>query len=125
MPPTRFVRRGAVAVFAGLLALVFTHEGAIVFAAAILFALFLRGWRDRIFIRATAAFIVAMMIWLVVRLTVRPDDYIAGVLAAAAFKFIDVKNLDQPAFLVLLATLAGYGVAVALLRLIDTEKTYI
>ncbi len=117
--------RGAVAVFAGLLALVFTHEGAIVFAAAILFALFLRGWRDRIFIRATAAFIVAMMIWLVVRLTVRPDDYIAGVLAAAAFKFIDVKNLDQPAFLVLLATLAGYGVAVALLRLIDTEKTYI
>ena len=117
--------RGAVAVFAGLLALVFTHEGAIVFAGAILFALFFRGWRDPLFIRATAAFLVAMTIWLVVKLTVRPDDYIAGVLAAAAFKFIDIKNLDQPAFLVLLAALAGFGAAAAVLRLIDPARATI
>ena len=78
--------------FAALLALAFTHEGAIVFASAILFALFLRGWRDAIFIRAAGAFFAVMMIWLVVKMTIRPDDYIAGVLAAAAFKFIDIRQ---------------------------------
>jgi hypothetical protein len=116
---------GTVAAFAGLLALVFTHEGAIVFSGAILFALFLRGWRDPLFIRATAAFLVAMTIWLAVKMTLRPDDYIAGVLAAAAFKFIDIKNLDQPALLVLLAALAGFGTAVAVLRRIDPAKASI
>ena len=84
--------RGAAAVFVGLLALVFTHEGAIVLSAAILFALFLRGWRDIIFVRAAGAFLVVMIIWLIVKMTVRPDDYIAGVLAAAAYKFIDIRE---------------------------------
>ena len=116
--------RGAVAVFAGLLALVFTHEGAIVFSGAILFALFLRGWRHPLFIRTTAAFLVAMTIWLVVKLTVRPDDYIAGVLAAAAFRFVDIRNLGEPAFLVLLAALLSFGAAVVVFRRIDPAKTY-
>ena len=49
--------RGAAAVFVGLLALVFTHEGAIVLSTAILFALFLRGWRDIVFVRAAGAFL--------------------------------------------------------------------
>lgn len=117
--------RGAVAVFAGLLALVFTHEGAIVFSGAILFALFLRGCRDPLFIRTTAAFLVAMTIWIVVKLTVRPDDYIAGVLAAAAFRFVDIRNLGEPAFLVLLAALVGFGAAAAVLRLLDPARATI
>lgn len=108
--------RGTMAVFAALLALVFTHEGAIILSGAILFALFLHGWRSTIFMRGAVAFLVAVTIWLAVKMTVRPDDYIAGVLAAAAFKFIDIKNLLQPGFLLLLATLVGYGVAVAVLR---------
>jgi hypothetical protein len=98
--------RGRTAVFTALLALIFTHEGAIVFAAVILFAVFLRGWREVIFIRAVAAFAVAMTIWLIVKLTVRPDDYIAGVMAAAAFKFIDIGNLTEPAFVLLVVAIA-------------------
>jgi hypothetical protein len=114
--------RGATAVFVGLLALVFTHEGAIVLASAILFALFLRGWRNVIFIRAAGAFLVVMMIWLVVKITVRPDDYIAGVLAAAAYKFIDIENLAQPAFRSLFAALAGYAIGLVLLRRMNLSR---
>jgi hypothetical protein len=107
---------GAVVVFAALLALVFTHEGAIVLSAALLFALFLRGWRDALFVRAFAAFSAVMAIWLIVKMTIPPSDYIAGVLKAAAFKFIDIRDLIQPGFLSLIACLAGYGVAVAAFR---------
>ena len=39
--------RGHAVVFAALLALIFTHEGAVVFAGVILLAVFLRGWRQR------------------------------------------------------------------------------
>ncbi|HEY5218117.1 MAG TPA: hypothetical protein VIJ17_14625 [Pseudolabrys sp.] len=109
-------RRGMTAAFVGLLALVFTHEGAVVLGAAILFAVFLRGWRDAVFVRTLGAYVAVLTVWLIVKLTVRPDDYIAGVLAAAAYKFIDIRNLGEPAFLLLLAALAGYGLAVALLR---------
>jgi hypothetical protein len=109
-------RRGAAAAFAGLLALVFTHEGAVILAAAILFALFLRGGRGAVFVRGLGAFFLAMTIWLIVKITLRPDDYIAGVLAAAAYKFIDIRNLGEPAFLLLLAALAGYASAVVPLR---------
>ncbi len=114
--------RGAIAVFVGLLALVFTHEGAIVLASAILFAIFLRGWRNVIFIRAAGVFLVVMMIWFIVKMTVRPDDYIAGVLAAAAYKFIDIGNLGQPAFLSLLAALIGYAILLVPLRRMSVPR---
>jgi hypothetical protein len=114
--------RGATAVFAGLLALVFTHEGAIVLSTAILVALFLRGWRDIVFIRAAGAFLVVMIIWLIVKMTVRPDDYIAGVLAAAAYKFIDIENLWQPAVLSLLAALTGYAIMLVPLRRVNPAR---
>jgi hypothetical protein len=114
--------RGTAAVFAGLLSLVFTHEGAIVFATVILFALCLHGWCSAVFIRALTAFLAAMTIWLAVKLTIRPDDYISGVLAAAAYKFIDIRNLGEPAFRVLLAALAGYGVTVVLLRRVQPAR---
>ncbi|MCX7298185.1 MAG: hypothetical protein NTU64_15250 [Hyphomicrobiales bacterium] len=120
--PSNF--RGAAAVFAALLALVFTHEGAIVLSGGILLALLLHGWRGSIFTRAAAAILVALTIWLAVKMTVRPDDYIAGVLAAAAFKFIDIRNLLQPAVLLLLATLLGYGAAVAVLRQVYPARAY-
>ena len=113
---------GAAAVFVGLLALVFTHEGAIVLSVAILFALFLRGWRDTIFVRAAAAFLIVMIIWLVVKMTERPDDYIVGVLAAAAYKFIDIRNLAQPAVLSLLAALIGYAIMLVPFRRMNPAR---
>lgn len=118
-------RRGAAAVFVGLLALVFTHEGAIIFATAILFVLFLRGARDAMFVRSLSSFFVVITIWLIVKITIRPDDYIAGVLAAAAYKFIDIRNLAQPAFLLLIAALAGYGVLAMLLRRTSPERAHV
>jgi hypothetical protein len=117
--------RGAAVVFVALLALLFTHEGAIVLSAAILFALFLRGWRDVIFVRALGAFFVVMTIWLIVKITIRPDDYIAGVLAAAAYKFIDIGNLAEAAFVLLLTALAGYGIAAALLRWVNPARAHV
>jgi hypothetical protein len=114
--------RGTAAVFAALLALVFTHEGAIVLSAAILFALLLRGWRDGRLLRAIGAFGAVLSVWAAVKMTIRPDDYIAGVLAAAAFRFIDIRNLAQPALLLLLLTLLLYGCLLVLLRLLKLRN---
>jgi hypothetical protein len=117
--------RGNAAVFFGLLTLIFTHEGAVVFTAAILFALFLRSRRDVLFVRAVSACFAVMTVWLIVKITIPPDDYIAGVLAAAAYKFIDIRNLAQPAFLLLLAALAGYGVTVVLLQRLQPARAHV
>jgi hypothetical protein len=114
--------RGAAVVFIGLLALAFTHEGAIVLSAAILFVLFLRGWRDAIFVRAAGAFSIVMIIWFIVKMTERPDKYISGVLDTAAYKFIDIDNLAQPAVLSLLAALTGYTIMLVALRRISAPR---
>jgi hypothetical protein len=115
---------GAGAVFAALLALVFTHEGAVILSIAILFAAFLRSGRKRICGIILAAWLAAMLIWLLVKLTIRPDGYIAGVLVAAAFKFVDIRNLAEPALLLLLTALAGYGTAYLLLRRVAPARAH-
>jgi hypothetical protein len=107
---------GSLAVFVALLALVFTHEGSLVLAAAILLALFLRGWRDPLFLRALGAFFTAIAIWSIVKVVIPPDDYISGVLASAAYRFIDIGNLEQPVLLVLLGVLWDYMIASFVLR---------
>jgi FkbM family methyltransferase len=107
---------GNLAMFAALLALIFTHEGALVLAAAILFALFLRGWRDPLFLRALGAFLAAVPIWLIVKLAIPPDDYISGVLGSAAYRFFDIGNLEQPVLFLLIGALWDYMIAVFVLR---------
>ncbi len=116
--------RSVALVFVALLALVFTHEGGTILAGAILFATFLRSWSDPAFIRAVGAFPAAMTIWLVVKIAIRPDDYIAPVLDAAAFRFIDIGNLTEPAFVLLMAALAVYDIAVVLFRRIGLHRAY-
>lgn len=117
--------RGTGIVFAALLALAFTHEGAIVLSLAILFALLLRGWRDARLLHAAGAFFAVMLIWTAVKASIRPDDYIAAVLSAAAFKFIDIRNLAQPAVLSALAALVGYGSFAALLGRTNMPRPYV
>jgi hypothetical protein len=117
--------RGRTAVFASLLALIFTHEGAIIFAATILFAVFLRGWRNVLFARAVAAFAFTMAIWLIVKLAIRPDDYIAGVMTAAAFKFIDIGNLTEPAFVLLAVAIAVDDLLTIVLRRVAPRRAHI
>ncbi len=118
--------RATALVFVTLVALVFTHEGAVVFAVAIVATVFLHGRRDAAFVRTIVAFAAAMAIWTGVKLGVRPDDHIAGVLGAAAYKFIDIRNLRDPAFLLLLAAIAGYSVALLLFRRVvsNSAPTY-
>jgi hypothetical protein len=118
-------RRGMLAVFAVLLALIFTHEGAVVLAVSMLVMLALRGWQDMRLRRAAAAFASTMVVWAAVKLTIRPDDYIAGVLHAAAFRFIDPLNLAQPAFLTLVAALAAYFLVLAVLHRVHVERAHV
>jgi hypothetical protein len=117
--------RGALSVFVALLALVFTHEGAVVLALSILFALFLRGGRDARFLRACIAFSLAMLMWAAVKATIRPDDYISAVLGAAAFKFIDPGNLAQPALLTIVAALAAYVFLIASARVLGVKRPHL
>jgi hypothetical protein len=116
---------GVALVFAMLLALVFTHEGALIFAAAILASLLLRGWRDAAFWRAAGAFVVIVAIWVTVRAKLPPDDYIAGTLATAARHVFDVRILSDVLLVLLLAMLAGYAVAVLVLRRLSPANAHL
>ncbi len=104
-------KRGIALVFATLLALVFTHGGALIFAVAIVATLSLRGVRDAAFLRAAGAFFVVLSIWAVVQATFPPDPYIAVVLHSAALHVFDVTILAGHLVLLLLITLASYGIA--------------
>jgi hypothetical protein len=66
-----------------------------------------------------------MAVWLLVKITIPPDDYISPAIASAAFKFIDIWNLEQPAFLVVLATFVSYTVVALLLRPIDPARAHL
>lgn len=79
---------GAIMIFAVLLALVFTHEGALIFAAVILLTLVMRNTRDGSLRRAAVALAAALAVWLAVRETIRPDGYIAEVLDRADRKSV-------------------------------------
>jgi hypothetical protein len=108
---------GGAAILAALLALVLTHEGALVFALAILATLALRGMGDAAFRRAAGTLAIAVAVWLAVRAELPPAAYYARIIPAAAFNFIDVRNLiGLPCFDLLLAALAGYGVVLLPLR---------
>jgi len=105
-----------VLVFGLLLALAFTHEGAIVLELAILATLALRGMRDAALWRAAGAFLAVLAIWAAVRAAFRPDDYYAGVFTAAALHFFDPDRFVNAFFLSLVGALASYGILFAVLR---------
>ena len=93
----------------GLLqSLVLTHEGGVVLAASIVFASVFRGFRAYVFHRTLVAFFVAMIVWMLVKIMLPPEARVAGVLGAAAYKFIDPGNLADPAFLLLTSSLGAY-----------------
>jgi hypothetical protein len=76
-------------------------------------------------VRTLCVFLAVLVIWGIVRQMIRPDDYIAGVLAAAAFKIIDIRNLVQPAFVTVLAALLGYAGLIWLLSWISLPKSQV
>jgi hypothetical protein len=121
--------RGGVArlafVFAALVALVLAHEGAVIFAIAIVVTLALRGMRDRLFLRAAGAFVAAMLVWAAVKAAFPPDAYFGGIVWRAALLLIDIRNLATPFFLVLFAALVAYGVVFFPLRRISPINAHV
>ncbi|HZP77942.1 MAG TPA: hypothetical protein VFB45_17480 [Pseudolabrys sp.] len=108
---------GLLAVQLVLLALAFTHEGALVLGFAILVTMALRGFDDPAFLRAAGCAVVVVLVWFVVKTVLPPDDYTAGVMHTAAFDFIDVTELARsPLFVLLVAALAAYAVLFMVLR---------
>src|SRR5215813_5371189 len=83
--------RGAAVIFGMMLALVLTHDGALIFAIAILMTLFLRGMRDAAFVRSLIIFFLAMLIWGVIKKTYPPDPYMAEVMSRAAMHVFDIN----------------------------------
>src|SRR5262245_6506298 len=118
-------KRGIALVFGTLLALVLTHEGALIFAVAIVATLLFRGVRDAAFLRTAGAFVVVLSIWAVVQATFPPDPYIAVVLHSAALHVFDITILAGHLVLLLLITLASYGIAFYVVRRLSPAKASI
>lgn len=115
-----YARRGAastVAILAAMLALALSHEGGLVFVGVIVVAVGLRGLRDAAFLRVVWVFVVVLAAWLAVKVTLPPDDYYASIISAAETNFFDLhKLLTNEFFMLLIAALAAYGIAVLVLR---------
>jgi hypothetical protein len=116
---------GIALIFALLLALVFTHEGALIFAIVILATLLLRGTRATAFPRAAGAFLVVLSIWAVVKAAFPADDDFAPVLVRLALNFFKVTFLTGDLVLLLLGALAGYGIAFLVLWRLTPAKAHI
>ena len=103
-------------VFAALLALVLTHEGAVILAVAILSTVLLRGVRDAAFVRAAGGFVAAMAIWGLVKAAFPPDAYVGAAMARIARHFFDADILTSHLMLLLAGTLAAYALVLLALR---------
>jgi len=106
---------GRLLVPSAMLALVFTHEAAVLFAAIIVASLLPHGWRDVALRRAALAFLAALIAWLAVKLTFRPDPYTAEILMRLALGVFDMSVLGGDLVRLLACTLGGYALGFALL----------
>jgi hypothetical protein len=116
---------GTALVFVMMLALAFTHEGALVLVFAIVATLAPHGWRDALFRRAAAALMVALAAAAAVKIMIPPDQYYAGVLLRAALHFFDPTIFQVSIVLLLFATLAGYGLIFLVLSRLAPERAYL
>lgn len=116
---------GTASVFAMLLALIFTHEGAFVLAIAIVAGLGLRGMRDFAFLRAVATLLATIAVWAAVKATFPPSAYFASVYVRAALNFFDIAILRGDLVLLLFGAIASYGVAFLVLRQLTPTKAHI
>jgi hypothetical protein len=101
---------GTMLVFVLLLALAFTHEGALVLSCAVVATLLPRGWRDAGLQRAAKILIVVLALAVTTKILLPPDPYYAGALMRAALHFFDLSIFQVSIVLLLSATIAGYTV---------------
>jgi hypothetical protein len=116
---------GTAMVAAALTALVFTHEGAVVFAVAIMATLLLRGLQDFAFRRAAAALLGVMAIWALVKTSLRPDANFSSILVSVALNSIDINNFTCGLFKLLAVMLAAYGGAYLALRRLMSANAHV
>jgi hypothetical protein len=100
---------GAAAIFVAMLALAFTHLGAIIFALTIIATLLLRTDRKSAVPRVLAAFAIVMAIWFTVKAAYPPDDYFGEILSRAALLVFDPEILTGSMAILVGVTLAAYG----------------
>ena len=86
-----------------MLALVFTHAGALLFALVIMATLWLR--HDATFAPAGCALIAAEVIWTMVKVAIPPNDYVATVLSRAALHAFDLSIFTGDLMVLIFATL--------------------
>jgi hypothetical protein len=116
---------GVALLFAMLLALVLTHEAALLLALTIVATLVPRGRRDGAFLRALVAVVAAIAIWVSVKLAIRPDDYFGGMFMRAALGFFDVTILDSNVLLLLIGALAAYAVAFFVFSRLASQQAHV
>jgi hypothetical protein len=113
---------GNALVFAILLALVFTHEGALILGVVILVTPLFRGVRGAAFLGAAGSFLAIMSIWCAVKATYPPDGYTADALARAALNLFDVTILTSDLVLLLLGAVASYCIVLLAVRRLTPAK---
>ena len=96
-------------VFALLLALVLTHEGAVLFALTSVATTLLHGARDLRVQRAAGALTAAMIIWAGVKWWFPPDPYLAEVLGRNALNLLNLRLLVTGVTVLLPLALVAYG----------------
>jgi hypothetical protein len=116
---------GTLSVFILLLLLAFTHEGALVLLFAIVATLALRGFRSLQFVRAAISTIAILMLAVISKVVLPPDDYYAGVLLRAALHFLDLEIFKVEIVLVLMAALASYGVIFLAISKSSREQAWV
>lgn len=116
---------GIAALTAAMTAFVMTHEGAVIFALAIVATLLPSGVRSNKFLRAVAALAVAMLVWCIVRAVLQPDPYYTRIMKKLALSFVDLRSLGDGLLQVLAAALAAYFALYLGLRRAFQSKGYI
>ena len=106
---------GFALVFVVLLALVFTHEGALVFVAAVLMTFVMCGIGNVPSLKCIGALSIVMPIWLFVKLTFPPDSYYAPVFARSALHFFDATIFETDLVLLVFGAITTYLLALILL----------
>jgi hypothetical protein len=113
---------GAALIFLAELGLAFTHEGALVLLVAIVATLAPRGLRDAAFVRAAVGLVIVLVLALLSKIVLPPDDYYAGVLVRAALHFFDPDIFKVEVVILSFASLAAYGIILAALSLVAPAR---
>jgi hypothetical protein len=108
---------GGVLVFAVWLLLAFTHEGAFVLLLAVLATIALRGPRSPAFLRGAAMLFVIVVLSIVSKILLPPDEYYADAFVRAALHFFDPALFTVEIVIELLAAIAVYLVMLSVMSL--------